>query len=673
MEHKSKITILSILIALVALILLVSSIAIVDVSQKKKASVDNLIDPLGVLDNGSSEFVPTSIQVFDGTNSDSNDDNNDDVAPASITNLTSVEIGQNHLYWNWTNPTDSDFYRNRIYINGIYQVSTSNNFYNATGLASNTTYTITIHTMDDSSNVNTTDVNDTQTTLLGSGSPNSTVITPVIPDIAFDEDGSNNSILLDNYVTDPDTALVNLTWTFSGNASIMVNIDPLDSNRLTLSAPADWNGAEIITIRVDDLDGNWDDQAVIVTVNSIDDVAVWNILSNQAIDEDSAIGSIVYSDIASECTDVDTALTISASPNTEFTLGFDGTNLTLDSLTADWNGIETVTVNCNGIPTTFDLTVNPIDDPSVWNTLSDQVILQDSPAGTIVYPNLMSECTDVDSIVDISSMSVPFNTEFILWFTGNDLTLTSLTAGWTGTETVTVNCNGIAGNFDLTVVANTAPKLTSALPDQTLDEDTNLDDAFNLESYFDDAEDSSAGLTYTVVLQTNNSIVDATIDGTNNIDLNTLANMYGTNDVTIRATDTGGLWVEDTFTITVNPINDNPTLTTALPDQTLDEDTNLDDAFNLENYFDDVEDGSAGLTYTVVLQTNNSIVDATIDGTNNLDLNTLANMFGTSDVTIRATDVEGLWVEDTFTITVNWLQDDYHQVCGAHVGEEWYD
>ena len=376
MEQKSKVGILSVLIALVAMLLLISSVAIVEFSQSKKASVENLIDPFEVYGTDSG-FRGTNIQVFNGgsSSSDSSDDDDDEDtdAPDTITGLTAVDIGTNHIYWNWTNPTDSDFYMNRIYLNGIYQTSTSNNYFNATGLASSTAYTITVHTMDDSANVNDTDVNDTQTTLSG-GATQSPVITPIIPDVSFIQGSSNNTILLDNYVTDADTAIADLTWSFSGNTNVIVSIDTLDSNRVTFTAVASWTGTETITFRVDDLDGNFDTQ--------------------------------------------------------------------------------------------------PMD--------------------------------------------------------------------------VTVTSSG----------GNTAPTIISALPNQTLNEDTNINDAFNLESYFDDVEDGSAGLTYTVVLQTNAGIVTANVDGTNNVDINTIANQYGTSDVTIRATDSGGLFVEQTFNINVNQLLD---------------------------------------------------------------------------------------------------------------------
>jgi len=90
--------------------------------------------------------------------------NNDLTAPASVTNLNLISKSDTWLYWNWSNPSDIDFNISIIYLDGINIVNTSNNFYNATGLSSSTNYTITVHTIDHSGNINTADVNDTQTT-----------------------------------------------------------------------------------------------------------------------------------------------------------------------------------------------------------------------------------------------------------------------------------------------------------------------------------------------------------------------------------------------------------------------------------------------------------------------------------------------------------------------------
>jgi len=87
-----------------------------------------------------------------------------DLPPASITNLTNTTYDSSYIIWEWDNPSDPDFSHVMIYIDGVWQTNTSNNFYSATGLSPNTAYTISTHTVDTSGNINQTWVNHTSTT-----------------------------------------------------------------------------------------------------------------------------------------------------------------------------------------------------------------------------------------------------------------------------------------------------------------------------------------------------------------------------------------------------------------------------------------------------------------------------------------------------------------------------
>ncbi|MFC1704891.1 LamG-like jellyroll fold domain-containing protein [Nanoarchaeota archaeon] len=91
----------------------------------------------------------------------------DNVPPNSITNLNNQTQGQTSIFWNWTNPTNYDFDQAIIYINGVWKANTSNNYYTANGLLSNTSHTITVHTKDILGNLNDTEVNSTTVTLPG--------------------------------------------------------------------------------------------------------------------------------------------------------------------------------------------------------------------------------------------------------------------------------------------------------------------------------------------------------------------------------------------------------------------------------------------------------------------------------------------------------------------------
>ena len=93
----------------------------------------------------------------------------DITAPATITNLNNQSQGGSWIYWNWTNPVDTDFNHTEVWINGTFyaNVSTPDNFYNATGLFSDTSYQIQTRTVDNDGNINYTWINDTSKTLPG--------------------------------------------------------------------------------------------------------------------------------------------------------------------------------------------------------------------------------------------------------------------------------------------------------------------------------------------------------------------------------------------------------------------------------------------------------------------------------------------------------------------------
>lgn len=92
----------------------------------------------------------------------------DQTSPAPVTGLAVEGVGANWIKWTWVNPTDSDFSYAMVYMDNVFITNTVNNsinFYNATGLVGGTTYTIGIKTVDTSSNINTTQVNSSATTL----------------------------------------------------------------------------------------------------------------------------------------------------------------------------------------------------------------------------------------------------------------------------------------------------------------------------------------------------------------------------------------------------------------------------------------------------------------------------------------------------------------------------
>jgi VCBS repeat-containing protein len=82
----------------------------------------------------------------------------------------------------------------------------------------------------------------------------------------------------------------------------------------------------------------------------------------------------------------------------------------------------------------------------------------------------------------------------------------------------------------------------------------------NLTSQFDDIEDGAAGLTYSAVSD-NTDLITVSVHDNYLLDVNLVPDSFGIAVVTMTATDSEGLSVDLTNTVTVNPVNDAPVAT----------------------------------------------------------------------------------------------------------------
>jgi len=186
--------------------------------------------------------------------------------------------------------------------------------------------------------------------------------------------------------------------------------------------------------------------------------------------------------------------------------------------------------------------------------------------------------------------------------------------------------------------SNTAPTL-NPLPDQTLDEDHHIFDAFNLNTYASDTETADINLIYTITGNTNPD-VGVSIDSSDNIDIQPPVNWYGSSTVTITVTDEGGLTASESFLITVNPVNDAPIAFDGTA--TTDENTQV----SITLIATDVDGDS--LTYTVISYPS----DGTLSGTApSLTYTPDSNYNGQDSFTFKAND--GTVDSNTATIMIN--------------------
>ena len=110
----------------------------------------------------------------------------------------------------------------------------------------------------------------------------------------------------------------------------------------------------------------------------------------------------------------------------------------------------------------------------------------------------------------------------------------------------------------VTYVSNSAPAVAAAIPDTTVSEDSPpVDNYRDLNAVFTDANEGSQ-LTFTIQSNTNSGLVTPTIGADSALDLSFTASTTGSATITIRAADSGALFVDDVFTVTVTDQTDRP-------------------------------------------------------------------------------------------------------------------
>ncbi|NOQ55909.1 MAG: hypothetical protein GQ477_03845, partial [Nanohaloarchaea archaeon] len=232
--------------------------------------------------------------------------------------------------------------------------------------------------------------------------------------------------------------------------------------------------------------------------------------------------------------------------------------------------------------------------------------------------------------------SANINSDNIIW------NFSSITENWFGEENLTLtatdNIEDTIVNLTVRVLpVNDPVTLKTQVPDTSFDEDTTRQ--INFSAYFEDVDNT----TFTYTLSQNTKISIYSIDG-NQVTLIPTNNWNGDETITIHANDSEFEAI-DSFKITINPINDAPTINT-ITDMTASE----RDKISLTPTASDIDNDS--MTY----YTNNS----------NLIWNTIANLFEWTPIynqsgnhTINITVSDGN-INDSTLMTIKVL-DKYHR------------
>lgn len=174
-------------------------------------------------------------------------------APGSISNLINVSVGTSWIFWNWSNPLDSDFNKSLLFLNGsnVLNVSGPLSFVNLSGLSSNASYLLVVWTVDHLGNVNSSGVSNVSWTL-------------PLPDV----DDTSPSVLLILPVNNVTNNLSN--YNFSCNLS--------DEVQLRNASIYVWNSTnDLVYINYTNISGTYNSSSWIIDIGYAD-VFEWNCL-----------------------------------------------------------------------------------------------------------------------------------------------------------------------------------------------------------------------------------------------------------------------------------------------------------------------------------------------------------------------------------------------------------
>ena len=409
----------------------------------------------------------------------------------------------------------------------------------------------------------------------------------------------------------------------------------------------------------------------LVTVNDANHLPTISDISDQTTDENTATPALPFTVGDAETDLASLTLTKSADdqtlvPDANIVLGGTDANRTV-TVTPALNQFGTATITVavdDGVATTSDtflLTVNALNNPPTISNIADQSIGEDTPTAAIAFTiGDVETAASSLTLTGTSSDTTLVPTANIV-FGGADANRTvtvtpALNQFGTATITVTVD-DGVATTSDpflLTVNAVNDPPTISDIADQSTGEDTST---AAIVFTIGDVETEVSSLTLTgtssdTTLVPNANIVFGGTDANRTVTVTPAGDEAGSTTITVSVSD-GTDTANDTFVLTVNMINDPPTMSDIL-DQTTDQNV---PTTVIAFAIGDLETAAASLTLTgsssdTTLVPNANIVFGGADTSRTATITPALNKAGTATITVTVSDGTNT-TSDTFVLTVN--------------------
>ncbi|WP_152924762.1 tandem-95 repeat protein [Vibrio parahaemolyticus] len=422
--------------------------------------------------------------------------------------------------------------------------------------------------------------------------------------------------------------------------------------KLVFTPAENFNGNAEITYTV--TDGSLTDQATVkVTVNAVNDTpVVESNLADQTLAEDFTTYTIDLNTAFSDVDNVDGELTFSVSGNSNVLVSIENGIATI-SPTADWNGSETLTFTATdpsgeSVSQTVDFTVAPVVDIEA----DSADVVEDTPTIINVLGNDTFE--GKDKVVSLDAENGPKNGTVIV---NNDGTVTyTPDDNYVGKDTFTyvVTSGGVSESTTVTVnvtPVNDAPVAKDDIA--TTQEDTAV--TIDVLPNDTDVDGDKLSIQSASVPEAQGKV--EIVDG--KLVFTPAENFNGHAEIIYTVTD-GELTDEAKVTVTVNPVNDAPTIKVDAVESITEDAVNTDtvvatltvrDTDTSEDQLTvSLENNSNG--YFVLVGDEVKLTQAGVDAVNNDELNL-------KDLTISASVSDGVnpTANDSDSLIVNRVND----------------
>jgi LPXTG-site transpeptidase (sortase) family protein len=265
--------------------------------------------------------------------------------------------------------------------------------------------------------------------------------------------------------------------------------------------------------------------------------------------------------------------TLTLATNGSFTYAPDLDTCGLDSFNYHVSG-----TTWNSVSAVVEIDVTCVNDEPSFTASDPPPVIEDAPPQTIAGwatfspgPNEAAQAVQGYAVTNISNPSLfMVNQTPVVDINGNLTFQPAPNQYGTSTFDVQVQDDGGTANggddtsqiqtFTITVDPVNDPPTTSGIADVDILEDA-PDTIIDLWSSFEDYEDSDSALSYSVFGNTSPGLfTSALITGSPNryLELDYAPDQNGSSDITVQAEDTGGLTIDTTFTVNIQPVNDQP-------------------------------------------------------------------------------------------------------------------